>query len=637
MNARLLYAATLALGLGAGSSAFSQTTLTAHDEGNGEILLEWQAQPNAVSYRVDRMMPGGATISLEAGDGLNVMDFGGLNQWYGYKLYARAADGTDTLVSTLAYKTPAYMLSRVAAVAGKAPQLRSAVGTNLNSITYYSTEVPFVDIMKSASAWVSGDATTWDNGQALALDANGWVQSLAPGQIARSTLLVEHYPAGTYLVRYKGQGTLQFGDAAAVIDGSQAPGSLLIQLTPGNVGLYMQISDTNPADYLRDIQIIMPGGICEGDPFTYVADASGCTGRFLSFAAYSRSIIFYPVFLNQLRNYSVLRFMDWMKTNGNGPNPNPVLTWTDRTPLSYRTWTKDSGAPIEVMIALANKVGAHPWFNVPHQADDTYVQNFATAVKGRLDGALGLYVEYSNEVWNAIFPQHAYAIAQGALQTPPIDGVQYHALRSRAVGKLFDNTVGLARAVTVLGAQAGNTWTATHALDYLNATFGTSAMGIEAVAIAPYFAVIPDPTTAPIYDAMTLDAFFDYVSSQLMPLISQAMQNYHSVASTYGVKLISYEGGQHMVGVGGAENDATLNALFDAFNRDPRIKQTYLDYLADWKADGGHLFMHYPDISHYDKFGRWGALEYVSESRDQAPKFDALQTFITLNPVWWPQ
>jgi hypothetical protein len=101
------------------------------------------------------------------------------------------------------------------------------------------------------------------------------------------------------------------------------------------------------------------------------------------------------------------------------------------------------------------------------------------------------------------------------------------------------------------------------------------------------------------------------------------------------VRLLAYEGGQHMVGVAGAENDAALNTLFDNFNRDPRIKQLYLDYLATWKNARGELFVHFNDVSRYTRWGRWGALEYVAQPRGESPKFDALMRFIELNPVWW--
>jgi hypothetical protein len=123
----------------------------------------------------------------------------------------------------------------------------------------------------------------------------------------------------------------------------------------------------------------------------------------------------------------------------------------------------------------------------------------------------------------------------------------------------------------------------------------------------------------------------------VLPEMAGQMASYRIVADTYGVRLLAYEGGQHMGGVAGAENDAALNTLFDSFNRDPRIKQLYLDYLASWKSAGGELFVHFNDVSRYDKWGRWGALEYVAQPRAESPKFDGIMTFIEHNPVWWTQ
>src|SRR5205085_12212945 len=125
--------------------------------------------------------------------------------------------------------------------------------------------------------------------------------------------------------------------------------------------------------------------------------------QFLSYADNASTIIFNPVFLDRLRTYSVLRFMDWSKTNGSG-----VKTWSQRAPLSYANWTGPAGVPIEIMVALCNRVGAHPWFNIPHLTDDTYATNFAQLVKANLDPALGVYVEYSNETWNWGFAQATY-------------------------------------------------------------------------------------------------------------------------------------------------------------------------------------------------------------------------------------
>ena len=519
---------------------------------------------------------------------------------------------------------------------GNGAVLRSAVGTNLDGIAYWSPQLPFVNVMKSSSDWISGDSSTWDNQKPLDLDANGWVRSLAPGQVAKKLMLREignRYPQGRYTVRYQGEGTIAFGFAAKIV--SQMPGELLIEVTPSDAGVLLVIEQTNPANYLRDIEVIMPGGICDGDPFRHASSIQDCgtDQRYLAFADHHRSIIFNPVFVDRLKAYSVLRFMDWMRTNGS-----PVKVWTQRTPVSYSTWDTTSGAPIEVMVALANVVGAHPWFTMPHQADDAYVRNFAAVVKQQLRSDLRVYVEHSNEVWNAQFPQYGYADVQGRAQVPPLDITQYHAHRTRAMGNVFKEALGASRVTTVLGAQVANAWIASHALEYLASQAGAyGSLGVDAVAIAPYFGVSPNLAQASTYTSMTLDQFFSHVRTTVLPWSASGTADHRSIAAQYNVRLIAYEGGQHMAGVGGAENDAALNALFDAFNRDPRIKQLYAEYLASWRQEGGELFVHFNDISRYNKWGRWGTLEHISQPRSGAPKFDALHTFMETNPVWWTQ
>src|SRR5919201_718299 len=450
----------------------------------------------------------------------------------------------------------------IAAIAAAQPgwtqsfPLRSPIGTNLELLSYFSPGIPFVDVMKSSSEWIAGTVYEWDDGRALDLDANGWVRSLAPGQVARKVTLRafgDRYPGGRYLVRYKGEGTLNFGFAASVV--AQRPGEMEIEGVPDDSGVYLSIEATNPENYLREIEIIMPGGICEGDPFTHAASAADCgRRRFISFAE-DRSILFYPVFADRLRGYSVLRFMDWMRTNSSR-----VATWAQRTPLSYHSWALESGAPVEVMIALANLVKAHPWFNMPHQANEAYAQNFAALVAQPLDPALAVYIEHSNEVWNSIFTQYAELSLQAAAQGLLLS--QYHALRTRTLAGIFKDALCAERVVAVLGGQAVSTWVATSGLDYLKARFGAAALGIDAVAIAPYFGVSPTPAEAGLFTAMTMDQFVDYVRSIVLPSEMGHMASYRTVANAYSLRLFTYEGGQSMLGVAGAEDDAALNTLF---------------------------------------------------------------------------
>lgn len=506
--------------------------------------------------------------------------------------------------------------------------LRSAVGTNLDGINYWSPQVPFVNVMKSSSGWISGTSSAWDDGKPLELDANGWVRSLAPGQVAKKMMLREfgnRYPAGQYVVRYKGTGVIRFAFAARTV--SEKPGEIVIQVTPDDAGILMSIEQTDPANYVREIDVTLPGGICQGAPFTQVPSAASCSSDrpYLAFADHHGTLLFNPAFLDRMRSYSVLRFMDWMQTNNSF-----VKTWLQRTPVSYSTWATANGAPPEVMIALANVLGAHPWFTIPHQADDAYVNALAQLAKSTLSPGLRVYVEHSNEVWNTTFQQSGYVAQRG--------GLQYHAQRSRAIGQIFKSALGDARVVAVLGAQAANPWTARQGLDYLRQNMGTyGSLGVDAVAIAPYFGFAVDPGAAAQYTAMTLDQLFTLARSTMLPQAQAYTASYRSLAAEFNVNLIAYEGGQHLVGYMGAENDATLSTLFDAFNRDPRMKQLYLDYLQGWRREGGELFVHYTDIGRYTKWGRWGALEYLAQPRTSAPKYDALQSFIEQNPVWWTQ
>ena len=101
----------------------------------------------------------------------------------------------------------------------------------------------------------------------------------------------------------------------------------------------------------------------------------------------------------------------------------------------------------------------------------------------------------------------------------------------------------------------------------------------------------------------------------------------------FGKPLISYEGGQHFLGAGSGQNDNALNAIYDSVNRDPRMKQVYAQYLNGWRDDTGQFLTHYFNCDAWSVFGRWGSLEFSTQPRAQAPKFDALQTYIETRPL----
>jgi len=119
-----------------------------------------------------------------------------------------------------------------------------------------------------------------------------------------------------------------------------------------------------------------------------------------------------------------------------------------------------------------------------------------------------------------------------------------------------------------------------------------------------------------------------------MPIVRSRISAHAKLAVAQSVSLLAYEGGQHLVGVGAPANNTAINTLMDAANRDARMGTLYATYLQEWANAGGGLFMHFSDVGSASRFGRWGALELVSQTT--SPKYDALQDFAqTVCAVGW--
>lgn len=519
----------------------------------------------------------------------------------------------------------------VAADTPSLPASTSPIGTNLTGLADWSAEWAFVDAFKASRAWISGSASQWDDGRALELDDDGWVRALQPGQIARTLLLPDgHYPAGRYVVLYDGAGTFEYGGGAVRDAASSTPGRDVV-VVDGMQPVIMNITATTQGNHLRNIRFIMPGGVCSADPFRYCDDATPCgTGQCDPFEDVYATQVFHPTFLSRLRGYRTLRFMDWMQTNNS-----PII---DREPrVSDARWTS-SGVPTEILVKLANRLGADAWINVPHRATDAYVNRLATTLHDQLAPGLRAYVEYSNEIWNSIFAQGTYAeqqgVALGLASTPFEARLRFQARRSVEIFKIFETVFPPAerdRLVRVIAAQAANSWTSQVLLDHEDAL-----AHVDALAIAPYFGgYLGGPDRADSVRAMNLDQLFDELQNVALPEALDWVSSQAAEASARGIPLITYEAGNHLAGNGGVENDATINALFDAANRDTRMGQLYTAYLEGWQARGGQLMVHFVNCSTPDKWGRWGALEYLEQPREDAPKYDAIFDFIETHPVSW--
>jgi len=482
---------------------------------------------------------------------------------------------------------------------------RIPIGTNLARIDDWSTDMPFTDFFKTSRPWISGTAANWKDGRTIDVDSSGWVRSLLPGQVVRTLLFWDlskspgQYPSGRYVVDYKGEGVIEYGGSAKLVARTQEKDILDVEPSRGG-GIAIEIKLTNPNNYIRNIRVYREG-----------TDPSSQT--------------FNPEFLDRLRNYKAIRFMDWMATNGDWSpkGGSRQKRWIDRPKLTDARWSNTHGVPLEIMANLANTLKADPWFCMPHLADDEYVRNFAELANSLVSPSLRIYVEHSNEVWNRGFEQARYAQERGlALEldsNPKEAQVRYHSKRSVEIFDIWSKSIAKQRLIRVLGAQATNAWFSEAALSYQNSFKKT-----DVLAIAPYFSVRGDESAK----AMTIDALFASLESSALPKAKANMAMQKSIAQKFGVSLIAYEAGQHLVAEGPLRKDSAINTLFDNANRDKRMRLLYKQYLKDWTEIGGGMLMHFTHVTSARTTGRFGSLEYMTQPRDEAPKYDALQLYI---------
>lgn len=546
-----------------------------------------------------------------------------------------------------------------------------AVGSNLTGIADYSGEWPFVDAFKASRPWIPSERYgCWYCGPDLDLDADGWVRSLDPtvangGQVARTMLFThpdspspipsDFPPAGQYLVLYDGTGTIEYGGMATLDPALSSPGRDVVDVAPSpGSAFFLTIVATDPADHVRNIRVIPPGGACADDPFTGCSGDDDCAGATCElFQDDPDRHRFQPRFLSNVRDYRVLRFMDWMATNDS-----PVAEPDDYPAMSDAHWW---AVPPEILAELADLIGADPWVTLPHQATDAFVNAFATALHDHLDPARTVYVEYSNEVWNQIFGQNRYAAVRGCQvyadlaagcdgDDDPGNGIfcegypwptwiescytaqrRWYSQRSVEIFDIFEAAfAGNDRLVRVMASQTGNTWLHEEYLSWNDAWQKT-----DALATAPYFGgeLGGDPDVA----AWTLDQLLSHLETDSVPTALGRIDDTATyLQSTHPeIELVAYEGGQHLVGIFGLENDPDLNALFDAANRDPRMGRLYTTYLEGWRARGGHLFANFSNVGTWSKWGRFTLLEYQHQDPTTSPKWQALHDFMAANPCWW--
>lgn len=514
------------------------------------------------------------------------------------------------------------------------------MGTNLSGVADWSTQLPFLDAFKSSRAWIPqciatdpGCRNTWSTDEPVEhIDEWGWVTALPKPEDAQeytrvSTLLFRdingQYPGGQYVVLYEGEGSLEYQYDARKVEAESRPGRDVIEVTPSGQGILLSVTATDlnqTGNYIRNIHVV---------PIEYED----------TFA----TEIFNPVFLERIKPFAMLRFMDWMGTNNSKQQD-----WANRPTLESATFAT-AGVPVEWMVALANRLGVSPWFCMPHQATDDYIENFARLVKEQLDPSLEVYVEFSNEVWNWGFEQSHYALQQGQSRWGEDKGdafMQWYGMRAAQMSDIWNAVFAdqRDRVISIMATQTAWLGLENSVLDCpLWVAEGNQPCyqhDIDAYAVTGYFsgnmmqeqnrdtvlAWLQEPdggfgkAAEQIQNGNLLPVDGNYDDS--LPGLGKAFAYHQNVAQERNLRLFAYEGGQHLV----LPDNEALTEFFIALNRRPEMYDFYTNVLDRWQANGGEVFMNFADIGQASKWGSWGLLESVQQT--STPKYDAVTDWI---------
>jgi hypothetical protein len=471
---------------------------------------------------------------------------------------------------------------------------QTKISVNVVYPTYFSNSRAFMNLAAGSNWTLISPVTGWGNMPADHLNADQTFRLSAGEGAARSLsqpTAVLMRKSVDVVCRWQGSGTVRIIMDSITKNISYSSQSLRFTWVPdrGQTVTVVISDDMNNANPVRGLD-------CRE------ADAS-------------RTQIFDPVFLANVKKYNLLRFMDWQATNGNAQQ----IRWSTRTTPDTPIYCGKDGVALEYMIELANQTKTNPWFTIPWNADDDYIRRFAQMVRDRLDPSLTVYVELSNEVWNYMFPVTGQAWQEAVNENLSGDRHQGMLFRySEKSGQVLDIWKDVfngqsSRLVRVLATQ-NQDWAAEQVLN-----FRDTASKIDAIATAPYFHWNADEAGRAI-DPNNFDALFANLKGAADANLNTAKQ-IKARAAAKGKRYIAYEAGQHLTG--GSNLD-----VVKAVQRDKRMGQLYKYYLTRWQQEIGDQIALYNDVGGIALTGGWGLQEYLGQPLTEAPKAQAVNLYI---------
>lgn len=114
-------------------------------------------------------------------------------------------------------------------------------------------------------------------------------------------------------------------------------------------------------------------------------------------------------FLAFIKPFGFIRFMDLMGTNWaddadaverrKSLGPDGLMQWTER-PSDTDRFNRPWGISVEAAIRTCNESGKDMWLCLPHVSSNQLFTAIGSELAAKLDPALNVYIEFSNETWN---------------------------------------------------------------------------------------------------------------------------------------------------------------------------------------------------------------------------------------------
>lgn len=393
------------------------------------------------------------------------------------------------------------------------------------------------------------------------------------------------------------------------------------------------------------------------------------------------AIKFHPKFVELLKHFGILRALNWVKINANNGNSAVIDDIADTLAPSFRSQADTRhGAALEHFLDLAEVCNADVWIPFNHAASNALIDHWCNILKTWKDAHPGrvVYIEYSNELWNAGFwqthmsgtveeaePLYPYAMSTiGATLYPTDTATDQRTKASGRQAALFFNHVDTVLSpvdyVEVVSAQASVTSSPTKMLDEFALIRGAQP---EAIAIAPYLTWRTSPNVQYGRYRIMRDLMLEFTGSEstklgdldeptraavearlvaewprekIVELIlydqnhgvkksRDWIANHKAIADARGARLLFYENGQHIQA--DPSHAATFPLWADEYiaaQNDPRMLIMLQELYKAWYDVGGG------DVGCY--------LTFIQKPRNGG-SFDHLETMgfpvvapATLNP-----